>query len=40
VTRDDEELMVPASDDLILEFDEDKKLMVMDLPQGLLDLND
>ena len=31
--------MVPASDDLIVEFDLDKKLMVMDLPKGLLDLN-
>ena len=40
VSRDDEELMVPASDDLIVEFDLDKKVMVMDLPQGLLDLND
>lgn len=34
------ELMVPASDDLIVEFNEDDKVMVMDLPQGLLDLND
>lgn len=40
VSRDDEELMVPASDDLIVEFDLDKKVMVMDLPQGLLDLNE
>ena len=41
VSRDDvSELMVPASDDLIVEFDLDKKLMVMDLPQGLLDLNE
>ena len=34
------ELMVPATDDLIVEFDLDKKLMVMDVPDGLLDLND
>ena len=40
VERGDSELMVPASDDLIVEFDIDKRLMVMDLPQGLLDLND
>ena len=39
VERDGSDLMVPASDDLIVEFDEDKKLMVMDLPTGLLDLN-
>ena len=40
ISRDDEEIMVPASDDLIVEFDLDKKLMVMDLPQGLLDLKE
>lgn len=40
IDRDGTELMVPASDDLILEFDLDKKLMVMDLPEGLIDLND
>jgi 16S rRNA processing protein RimM len=39
IDRDGTELMVPASDDLIVEFDLDKKLMVMDVPQGLLDLN-
>ena len=39
VDRDGSDLMVPASDDLIVEFDEDKKLMIMDLPTGLLDLN-
>ena len=39
VTREDSELMVPANDDLIVEFDLDKRVMVMDLPQGLLDLN-
>ena len=33
------ELLLPASDDLIVEFDLDKKMMVMDLPQGILDLN-
>lgn len=40
VSRGDDELMVPASDDLIVEFDLDNKVMVMDLPQGLLDLNE
>lgn len=34
------EVMVPASDDLILEFDLDKRVMVMDLPIGLLELNE
>lgn len=33
------ELLLPASDDLIVEFDLDKKVMVMDLPEGILDLN-
>ena len=40
VDRDGTELMVPANDDLIVEFDIDKRLMVMDIPEGLLDLND
>lgn len=35
-----ESIMVPANDDLIVEFDVDNRLMVMELPQGLLDLND
>jgi len=35
----DRELLLPASDDLIVEFDLDKKVMVMELPQGILDLN-
>ena len=39
VDRDGDDIMVPATDDLIVEFDLDKKVMVMDLPQGLLDLN-
>lgn len=33
-------VMIPANDDLIVEFDLDKRVMVMDLPQGLLELND
>lgn len=40
IDRDGDELMVPASDDLIVEFDIDKRVMVMDLPDGLLDMND
>ena len=40
ITRGDTEFMVPANDDLIVEFDTDKREMVMDLPQGLIDLND
>ena len=40
ISRGDTELMVPANDDLIVEFDTDKREMVMDLPQGLIDLND
>ena len=40
IDRDGSDLMVPANDDLIVEFDIDKRVMVMELPQGLLDLND
>ncbi|MBO4804299.1 MAG: 16S rRNA processing protein RimM [Muribaculaceae bacterium] len=40
VEREGQEIMVPATDELIVEFDLDKKEMVMDLPQGILDLND
>lgn len=40
VDRDGDEVMVPATDELIVEFDIDNNLMVMDLPEGLLDLND
>ncbi len=39
VENGDQELMVPAVDDLIVEFDTDKKVMVMELPEGILDLN-
>ena len=37
---DGNEVLVPAVDDLIVEFDLDKRLMVMNLPDGLLDLNE
>lgn len=40
VDRDGMELMVPASDELVVEFDVDGKVMIMDLPQGLLELNE
>ncbi len=40
IDRDGSQLMVPATDELIVEFDLDKRLMVMDLPQGLLELNE
>lgn len=40
VRHGDGELLVPANDDLIVEFDTDERVMVMDLPQGLLDIND
>ena len=40
VRHDDGEILVPASDDLIVEFDIDQRVIVMDLPQGLLDMND
>ena len=40
IERGGSELMVPASDDLIVQFDIDKRIMVMELPEGLLDLND
>jgi len=33
------DIMVPASDDLIVEFDTDRRVMVMDLPTGLMELN-
>ena len=40
VSRDEEECMIPAADELIVEFDVDDRTMIMDLPQGLLELND
>lgn len=39
VEDDDREIMLPANDELIVQFDLDKKEIVMDLPQGILDLN-
>ena len=40
VEDNEQEFMVPATDELIVEFDTEKKVMVMELPQGLLELND
>ncbi len=39
INRDDAEILIPAADDFIVEFDTDEKIMVMDLPQGLIDLD-
>jgi 16S rRNA processing protein RimM len=39
VEDNDKEFMLPATDDLILEFDLDKEVIVMELPEGILDLN-
>lgn len=39
VDHDGDAIMVPASEDFIVEFDLDERVIVMDLPQGLLDLN-
>lgn len=39
VERDGDEVMVPATDELIVEFDLDRKVITMDLPTGILELN-
>ena len=39
VDHDGDAIMLPANEDFIVEFDLEKRVMVMDLPQGLLDLN-
>ena len=39
IDHDGSQLMVPACDDLIVEFDEEASVMVMDLPKGIMDLN-
>lgn len=36
---DGTELMVPANDEFILDFDQEKKLIKFELPEGLIDLN-
>lgn len=40
IDRGEETVMIPANDELIVEFDVDSREMVMDLPQGLLELNE
>lgn len=40
IEGNEQEFMVPATDELIVEFDTEKKVMVMELPEGLLELND
>ena len=40
VSRNGEEILIPASDELIVEFDMDNHVLKMDLPDGLIDLND
>lgn len=32
------EVMIPATDELIVEFDTEKKIIIMELPEGLIDL--
>lgn len=36
----DTELMVPAADDLVVEIDDDSKTITMNLPQGLINLDE
>ena len=38
--KDGEELLIPAQEEFILDMDNKKKLMTVDLPQGLLSLDD
>ena len=33
------QIMIPAVDDFIIEIDDDKQTIVMDIPDGLLELN-
>lgn len=40
VTPAGDEVLIPASDDYILEVDDNNKTIIMELPEGLLDLND
>jgi len=40
VDHDGEELMIPAADDLVLEIDDDELTILMDLPQGLVNLDE
>ena len=40
VKHADEEIMIPAAEDLILEIDDEQKIVRMDLPVGLVNLED
>lgn len=40
VDHDGEEIMIPAADDLILEIDDEKETILMDLPQGLVNMEE
>ncbi len=37
-TPEGKEVIIPATDDLIVEFDVDKKTLLMEIPEGLIDL--
>lgn len=39
-TPQDDELFIPAVDDYIVGIDDDKKIIQMNIPEGLLDMND
>jgi 16S rRNA processing protein RimM len=38
IEKDDGELLIPVSEDYIISIDHDKRILVVDLPQGLLNL--
>ena len=40
VEHDGEEIMIPAADDLILDIDDENETILMDLPQGLVNMED
>lgn len=40
VDRDGEETMIPAADDLILDIDDENQTILMDLPQGLINMEE
>lgn len=40
VDHDGEELMIPAAEELVLEIDDERKVVVMDLPVGLVNLDE
>ena len=40
VDHDGEEIMIPAADDLVLEIDDEEQTILMDLPVGLVNLED